>query len=259
MGGKPNYALVGLFVVTLSFLMIVLIFWLTAFKHHESYNTYVIYMHEEISGLNLDAPVRYNGVKVGYVSSIRLNPNDPQQVILQLKVRTGTPITTSTIASLKSEGVTGVDYIGLKALTPQAPLLEKTLEEPYPVIPSEPSFLVKLGTTLQQITKTIKDVGDSIKKVLSPSNRHAVDEILGNAAHLSHDLAQGLPPLMTDTRVIANGLAVQVMPQAEQSMDRFNDLLLNIQTLIEELKRHPSSLIRGRYPMKKGPGEKESR
>src|SRR5690606_19698287 len=106
-----------------------------------------------------------NGVKVGYVDSIRLNPQDPQQVVLKLKIRRGTPITTSTIATLVSEGITGIDYVGLKALTSQAPPLKAKPGEKYPVIPSEPSLLVKLSTALEDVTKTIKGLTDSVGKV----------------------------------------------------------------------------------------------
>src|SRR3990167_10024623 len=113
MDTKVNYTIVGLFVILVGAIAVLLFLWLTSLKHRDVYDTYIVYMHEEVSGLNAQSAVRYNGVKVGYVESIRLNPKDPQQVVLTLKIKQGTPITTSTIATLKSEGITGVDYVGL--------------------------------------------------------------------------------------------------------------------------------------------------
>src|SRR5690606_22120300 len=119
MDTKVNYTVVGIFVILLCLMLVIFFLWLTSLQHREVYDTYIVYMHEEVSGLGTQGPVRYNGVKVGYVDSIRLNPQDPQQVVLKLKIRRGTPITTSTIATLVSEGITGIDYVGLKALTSQ--------------------------------------------------------------------------------------------------------------------------------------------
>ncbi len=189
MDTKVNYTVVGLFVILLIAALVVLFLWLTSFKHREVYDTYVVYMHEEVSGLNVQSPVRYNGVKVGYVQSIRLNNNDPQQVVLVLKIKQGTPITTSTIATLMSEGITGMDYVGLKALTSQAPALTAKPGEKFPIIPSEPSLLLKLSTTLQQVTKTIQDLSDNIGKVFDEQNQRSIRASLTNIAKVTQTLA----------------------------------------------------------------------
>ena len=67
---------------------------------------------KEVSGIGLQTPVRFNGVKMGYVQKIELNrADDPQQVIWTLKIREETPVTTSSIATLRSEGIMGTDYV----------------------------------------------------------------------------------------------------------------------------------------------------
>ena len=190
MDTKVNFTIVGLFIVVLTAVLIGLIVWLTALKNAEQYNTYIVYVHEEVSGLSVQAAVRYNGVTVGYVSDITLNPKDPQQVILELKIQQGTPITTSTIATFSAQGITGIDYIGLKALTAEAPPLKAKPGEKYPVIPSEPSLLVKLSTALQEITTTVKNLSISINQIFDTENRLAISESLQNISKVTATLAQ---------------------------------------------------------------------
>lgn len=189
MDTKANYMLVGIFVIVVGVVAIVLFLWLSAFKHRQTYDTYLVYMHEEVSGINLQSPVRYNGVKVGYVNKIELNPTDPQQVILTLKIRDETPITTGTIATLRSESIMGVDYVSLKALTATAPPLTAKPGEIYPVILSEPSLLMKLSTALQEVTKTIQDLSDNIGKVFDEKNRKAISASLVNTQKLTKILS----------------------------------------------------------------------
>ena len=180
MDTKVNYSVVGLFVILLGATAIMLFLWLSAFKHHQTYNTYLVYMYEEVSGIGPQTPVRFNGVKLGYVQEIALNPLDPQQVILTLKIKKETPVTTSTIATLRSEGIMGIDYVALKALTATAPPLMVKPGKRYPVIPSEPSLLMKLSTALEEITKTIKELSDNIGKVFDEKNRQAISVSVAN-------------------------------------------------------------------------------
>ena len=189
MDTKVNYSVVGLFVVLLGAAAIVLFLWLSVFNNHQTYNTYFVYMHEQVSGIGLQTPVRFNGVKVGYVQKIELNPLDPQQVVLTLKIKEETPVTTSTIATLQSEGIMGMDYVALKALTATAPPLMVKPGEKYPVIPSEPSLLMKLSTALEEITKTIKELSDNIGKVFDEKNRQAINASLANLQKITTTLA----------------------------------------------------------------------
>lgn len=236
MDTKVNYTVVGIFVICLGVMLAVFFLWLTSFKNHEVYDVYIVYMHEEVSGLSMQSPVRYNGVKVGYVDSIILNPKDPQQVVLMLKISRGTPITTSTVATLMSEGITGIVYVGLKALTSQAPLLKAKPGEKYPVIPSEPSLLLKLSTALQDVTRTIQDLSDSISKVFNEDNRRAIGESLGSIAKVTKTLADNSKnindSLASMKGLLANGEKVSqrlpnVMDELQETLKSFKQLANN--------------------------------
>lgn len=223
MDTKVNYTIIGLFVVILTVLGILLFLWLTSLKHREVYDTYLVYIHDEVAGLSVQSPVRYNGVKVGYVESIRLNPNDPQQVVLILKIKRGTPITTSTVASLMSEGISGVTHVGLRALTAQAPPLTAKPGEKYPVIPSEPSILAKLGTTLQDVTKSLKNLSDNVSQVFDEKNRQSIRSSLSNISEITKTIADNSKninqSLLSMRKLLDNGaLASEQLPKIMDQM-----------------------------------------
>lgn len=186
---KVNYTVVGLFVVMLGIALVFVFFWLTAVKQGKVYRTYLVYVHEEVTGLTIDGPVRYNGVPVGFVSRIELDPNNPQLVRLMLKVEEGTPITTSTIATLRTQGISGIIYVGLKAQTEHAPLLRPRPGQKYPVIPAKPSLLMQLSEVVPRLSKTVSKIGDSINKLLSQQNRVAINETLQNLSKFTKTLS----------------------------------------------------------------------
>lgn len=245
MDTKVNYTVVGLFVILLGATLIVFILWLTSLKHYKVYNTYVVYMHEEVSGLNVRSPVRYNGVKVGYVKSIRLNPKDPQQVMLVLRIQEGTPITTSTIATVMSEGITGLDYVGLKALTAQAPLLRAKSGEKYPIIPSEPSLLLKLSTALQEVTKTIGDLSTSVSKVFNEKNRRAISKSLANTEKITKTIAQNsknIDAIMESTKKLLKNSA-QASKELPDMIKQLKTTLTSVKNMAYRLNSAGSSMV----------------
>src|SRR5258705_3038575 len=74
---------------------------------------YLLVSRHPVSGLNPQAPVRYRGVTVGKVVSIKFDPLDPRTILVEISVETGTPLTKGSFAKLGSQGVTGLSYVML--------------------------------------------------------------------------------------------------------------------------------------------------
>lgn len=189
MESRVNYTAVGFFVIAIGVGMIAAAFWLTTSGHSRLYRTYVVYMNEAVAGLNEQAPVKFNGVQVGYVANIALNPTNPQQVKLTLAIESITPISTSTIATLASQGITGIAYVGLKATSAEGKPLMAKPEEPYPEIKSQPSLLVELDTAIRDISTRFREISQRISNVLDSDNAQAFRETLANLRTISETLA----------------------------------------------------------------------
>ncbi|MCW8398173.1 MCE family protein [Legionella sp. PATHC038] len=188
MESKTNYTIVGIFVLILLVGLVASMLWLSVGFNQKKYTTYTVFMHEAASGLTKDAPVKFNGVQVGYVKEIRLNQSDPRQVEILLDIEEDTPITTSTYATLNSQGITGVTYIGLSASTSDLTPIQKMPGEPFPVIPSKPSVFNQLDSILKKVSEDIGIVSSEAQRIFNEENAKHINHILSNVEHFSKDL-----------------------------------------------------------------------
>ena len=144
-----NYAVVGAFVLVLGAILIAGVLWLAsggAFQ--KKYDLYLAVETESVAGLNLNAPVKYNGVDVGKVREISLDKVNTERVNLMFAIERGTPIKEDTLAVLKTQGLTGIAYVELSGGARDAPVLRATAGNEYPVIRTKASLSARLENVL---------------------------------------------------------------------------------------------------------------
>ena len=187
---KVNYAAVGLFVLALSAALVAGILWIAsggAFQKH--YDLYLAIEEESVAGLNLNAPVKYNGVDVGKVRDIQLDRADPKRVTLTFAIESGTPIKTDTEAVLKTQGLTGIAYVELHGSSAGAPPLRAAAGEKYPVIRTQPSLSARLENVLTTVLAKLDSTSNNINELLSDENRAAFKTTLANLAAVTQTIA----------------------------------------------------------------------
>jgi phospholipid/cholesterol/gamma-HCH transport system substrate-binding protein len=185
-----NYALVGAFVLLLGAALIGVILWLASGGAlQKKYNFYQAIEQESVAGLNLNAPVKYNGVDVGKVRHIQLDPANPEYVQLIFAIERGTPIKVDTVAVLKTQGLTGIAYVELGGGDKDAALLPATDEVPYPVIRTKPSLSARLENVLTSVLAKLDRTSSNIDAILSNENRVAFSSALADIAVVSRTLA----------------------------------------------------------------------
>lgn len=191
MENKLNYTVVGLFVLLLSAALIAGVLWLGAGKQYrKTYDTYLAYLGESVSGLNRNAPVKYRGVEVGMVRQISLDPANPEQVRLELGIERGTPIKEDTVAVLKVQGLSGIAYVELSGGSRDAPPLKPKRGSEYPVITTGPSLLARLDTAVTDLLTNLDRASDSVNALLDEDNRLAFKSTLADVAAVAHALAK---------------------------------------------------------------------
>ncbi|MCE0724325.1 MULTISPECIES: MlaD family protein [Legionella] len=286
MEAKTNYTIVGVVVLILLVGLLAAMLWLSVGFNQKKYTTYTVYMHEAASGLTKDAPVKFNGVQVGYVKEIQLNQSDPRQVEILLNIEDGTPVTTSTYATLNSQGITGVTYIGLSASTSDLTPIPQMPGEPFPVIPSKPSVFTQLDSILKKVSEDVGSVSDEAKRIFNEENAKHVRHILTNIDHFSKNLAKtsrDFPHMLDELRVgiskfntmaeslsqagssvsktmgtgknAIDKISEEALPPVVILLRRLNTISANLEKVSREMRQNPAVVIRGTKPPKPGPGE----
>ena len=187
---KVNYAVVGVFVLALGAVLVAGILWIAsggAFQKH--YDLYLAIEEESVAGLNLNAPVKFNGVDVGKVRDIQLDTADPKRVTLTFAIESGTPIKTDTEAVLKTQGLTGIAYVELSGSSAGAPPLRAAAGEKYPVIRTKPSLSARLENILTTVLAKLDSTSNNINELLSDENRLAIKNTLANLAAVTQTVA----------------------------------------------------------------------
>lgn len=186
-----NYALVGAFVLGLAAVLIAGALWLASGgAWQKKYDLYLAMSDESVAGLNVNAPVKFNGVDVGKVRDIALDPAQHARVRLTFAIERGTPINEDTVAVLKTQGLTGIAYVELIGGAVTSPPLRATAAEPYPVIRTKESLSARLENVLSSVLAKLDRTSSNIDAILSEQNRVAFSSALADIAALSHTLAQ---------------------------------------------------------------------
>lgn len=125
MESKAHYALIGTLVIIFLISVLAGILWLSGNNLDQEFDEYVVTFEGPIRGVQEAAEVRFNGIKVGEVSQIRLDPNDPNKVLVRLQVFEETPVDTQSFAQLEPQGLTGLNIIQLSSGGGNYPLLKE--------------------------------------------------------------------------------------------------------------------------------------
>lgn len=233
---KANYILIGAFTLLGILVGFGFILWLAKVEVDRQYAYYDI-LFDNVSGLSEAGDVRYNGLPVGQVVELRLDPQDPSKVRVRIEVGAETPVKTDTVATLQSLGVTGVSFVALSGGSPEA---ENMPEDE--TIRSETSALQSVlqgaPELLQKALLLLEDIND----VVNPDNRAALSEILNNLSSASGRLDRTLEDFETLSGDLGNaarevagfaGRLTELSDTAETTMKVASETLLAARSAID--------------------------
>ncbi len=239
-----NYPLVGLFVLVLGAVMIVGALWLASGGAlQKKYDLYLAVMEESVAGLNLNAPVKYNGVDVGKVQEIRLDPANPDRVNLLFAIEHGTPIKVDTVAVLKTQGLTGIAYVELSGGALDAPPLLASANSGYPQIRTKPSLSARLENVLTSVLAKLDSTSNNINAILSDENRAAFRSALADITAVARTIAARKETLDAGIsnagRTLEN--AARVSARVEPVIDRLQRSAQAIENMGNEVAKTSAS------------------
>ena len=253
MYSKVNYALVGLFVIGLFAAFLWGLFWLTLGGETKVYDRYRVYFQESVAGLNPKATVRYRGVQIGQVESIRLDPTNPDRVDVVLDIERGTPIRRNTIATLSTRGLTGVASVELSGGGSQSLPLEKEPEQSLPVIQAGPSLVARLDDAFNNILTNVNTLSNRLERLLGDENQTALTQVLqhlsvitGAVADRSDSLRQTLANVETFTGALAQRSESlgKALDQLTAGLEKSGDLGAQLRATLSDIRAGAQSVRR---------------
>ena len=191
---SANYAAVGAFVLLVTLVGALFVYWYSDTREHRYFNRYEVYFEGTVSGLERGSAVRYLGVGVGRVVDMRIDPRDSSRVMVVVDIDATTPVSDQTVAELSLQGVTGLLYIDLLRHKPGRPEQALIPSYKYPVIRAGPSRLQAFLQSLPDLATATADFVERADRLLSDNNLSAFSTALANINKAS----VGLPDTLRD-------------------------------------------------------------
>jgi phospholipid/cholesterol/gamma-HCH transport system substrate-binding protein len=232
---RANYVLIGVFTLATAAFLLLFGLWAAKYSSDRDWSYYDVVFDEAVTGLTEGGSVQYNGISVGSVEDLSLDPKDPRRVVARVKLRVETPVKTDTRAKLSFTGLTGTAFIQLTGGTPEAPALAggngDGNGDRVPVIQTEAS-------ALQNIAETANRLVARLDRVLSDENIGNINRTLDNIEHATGAIAaqrEDLGALIRNARVSSEKLATTLDTTNAAIADIDRELVDKLPALIAKL------------------------
>lgn len=175
---KANHLVIGVFVLAVLAAGFGFVYWMQSFGSGGSAKRYTIVFEGGVSGLSSASNVLFNGIRVGKVQRLQLDPADSRLVRVLVSIAGDTPVRTNSRARIESQGFTGGAAIQLSPGTLDAPLLVASSEDEIPVIKADrastqslfdaaPEMMGNANALLVRLNDLIADNQDSIRNTIT--------------------------------------------------------------------------------------------
>lgn len=209
---KANYVLLGAATVVGVIFLMLFAMWMANSEYRAGINEYDVVFDDPVRGLAEGGEVRFNGIKVGEVQSLRIDSDNTNRVIARIRVSGDVPVREDTEAQLEPIGLTGVTLIQLSAGSPAADLLRPSGFGPPPRITGRGSQIDILVERSEDIALRASEAMAAVRDLLTDENIARVTRIIQNLERVSDQLAaeQGV--------ITQGGRAASEMADAAQNI-----------------------------------------
>jgi phospholipid/cholesterol/gamma-HCH transport system substrate-binding protein len=240
---RASYIAVGLFVVALLAALVAAVLWFTGRQLAESTTRYETYFASVGSGLSAGSPVRVNGVQLGRVVEVTLDPDNPTRVRVTMDISSKAPIRSDSVATLEIQSLAGTTAIEITAGTKNAPPIAIQPDQSYPVIWSRESNLGQIVDAVPNLVFKMTELLDRLQDLVNDKNRQAFADTLDNLSQVAavasahrEDLARLLADSATDARDLHQAIANldEMTKKLNQIADQANASLRNVNAAVQE-------------------------
>jgi phospholipid/cholesterol/gamma-HCH transport system substrate-binding protein len=254
---KANYVLIGASTIVGALLIMLFAMWITTGDLRRGYNTYDVVFDDPVRGLTEGGEVRFNGIKIGEVESLRIDADNTNRVIARVRVSSDVPVKTDTEAQLEPIGLTGVTLIQLSAGSADAELLRGSFGGPPPRLQGRGSQIDVIVARGEEVAMRASEAMAAVRDLLTDENIARVSRILNNLETVSNQLAaqnsvitqsgNASREIATLARQMQNDLSDldQVLSEVNQAASvASGETLPELSLAAEEIRRAASSISR---------------
>tara|TARA_R110002020_G_scaffold2200_20_gene10259 strand:- start:5932 stop:7527 length:1596 start_codon:yes stop_codon:yes gene_type:complete len=214
MENQANYAIVGAIALAVLLGLFGFVYWFAGPTTNTEMREYEVIFTGTVSGLSPSTEVQFNGIKIGQVRSVHLDPNDINRVITRIEIDANIPIKADTRALMGFQGLTGVGTLQLSGGTPDAPPppIEEGRSVPtlYAKVSDFQSILDGLSTTINGTATAVDRLNGFLDE-----NDDKLNQTITNVTTFTDALAANADDVQAALATIAQA-GQQVGPMAEQ-------------------------------------------
>jgi phospholipid/cholesterol/gamma-HCH transport system substrate-binding protein len=224
---RAHHVLIGLFTVGAVVAAVFFALWLGRNPDRDQ-RYYTVIFSEAVRGLSVGSAVQYSGIRVGEITSLKLDATDPRRVIARIRIGADVPIKQDTMARLSLVGITGNSVLELSGGTPGSPPLTGPPEGGDPVIVASPSAVNRLLASGEDLLTGITELVGSARAFLSPENAQRLSRTLEKLEQASGAIAQQGDDLQALLRELT-----AASRQARAALTQASELLANTTSLVD--------------------------
>lgn len=267
---KANYYKIGVFVILGFIIVVVGIVVFGAGKFFREKATIETYFDQSVQGLDVGAPLKFQGVQIGNVSEIafvfnyyktennyvlvrsQIYPDkvgirkirgktlseDERKALLQGMIDKGLRL------ELASQGITGLAFLNMTYLDPRRHRdLPIDWKPDYFYVPSSPGTITLITQAVENLTQTlgsidIKGIADKVDQLLTTTNKVVED---AQIAAVSQDIRKLVASLENNSRELD---AILESEDVQQSLKDLSEALKNIETSSQEFPKTVAEINR---------------
>jgi len=177
---RARYVQIGLFTLAVLAAGFAFVYWLNNAGALRQRVVYRVQFEGPVSGLLTGSAVLFNGIRVGEVTSLKLNADKPREVEAMISVDRDTPMRADTAVGIDFQGLTGSPVIALTGGTSTSPLA---------AVNGEPAVLVADAAAGQSMSQAARDVLHRMDNVLE-ENAKPLRNMIGNLETFSGALSR---------------------------------------------------------------------
>lgn len=233
MENKSHALIAGMFALLLGVAALLALVWLRG--NEDNLREYVVVTKQNIGGLNPQAQVRYRGIRVGKVTEIRLDPEDPSNILITIAVADDIPLTRGSVAKLAYQGVTGIAHILLlDSGKDRQPLVAE--HGKLPRIAMIPSLLEELGDSGSATLRQVQEVMVAANALLNEENRRRFSATLANLESASGSMKPAVENLNATLIQMRKLLDDQNVRNLSKASGEIGPLLTDTRLLIGKMQ-----------------------